>query len=214
LTTRARTSIAVESGVILDRRGLGVAIHPAGICESDGVGEGTRIWAFAHVLEGAVIGRECNIGDHAYIEGGVRIGDRVTIKNGAMLFEGVTVEDDVFIGPGVVFTNDRRPRSPRMAEAVERYAGEDWLGFTTVRRGATLGARTTVLPGLEIGEYAMVGAAALVTRNVAPHRQVVGHPAQPVGWVCVCGGPIDAPWQCPACGRTMTLRDDGLHAAE
>ena len=92
-----------------------VFVHPTAICEAADVGEGTRVWAFAHVLAGATVGCDCNIGDHAFIEGGAQVGDRVTIKNGVMVWEGVTIEDDVFCGPGVVFTNDRYPRSPPWA---------------------------------------------------------------------------------------------------
>src|SRR3989304_6165302 len=99
-----------------------VFVHPSAICESAAVGDGTRVWAFAHIMDGAVVGRDCNIGDHAFVETGVRVGERVTIKNGVMLFDGVTVEDDTFIGPGVIFTNDRYSRSPRMPEAAGRYA--------------------------------------------------------------------------------------------
>src|SRR5215212_9329040 len=88
-----------------------VFVHPQGLCESDHVGSGTRVWAFAHVLAGAKVGHDCNICDHAYVEGGVTIGSRVTVKNGVLLFDGVTIEDDVFLGPAVVFTNDLRPRA-------------------------------------------------------------------------------------------------------
>jgi len=214
LNRNVATASRVQPDATPRGRGSGVFIHAAAICESDRIGEGTRVWAFAHVLQGAVIGRDCNIGDHAYLEGGVCVGDRVTIKNGAMLFAGVTLDDDVFIGPGVVFTNDERPRSPRMAEVSRRYSCDDWLGSTTVRRGATLGARTTVLPALEIGEYAMVGASALVTRSVAPHQLVVGHPAKPIGWACVCGQRVEAPWRCAACGRDLMMREGRLQAAE
>lgn len=189
-------------------------VHASALCESNAVGEGTRIWAFAHVLEGAVLGRGCNVGDHAYIEGGVRIGDRVTIKNGAMIFRGVTIEDDAFIGPGVVFTNDRHPRSPRMPEAAGRYEHtENWLVPTFVRSGATVGARVVILPGVEIGAYATVGAGAVVTHSVPPHRLVVGHPATPIGWVCLCGRRIDAPWRCMSCGRTLAPAGNRMRPA-
>lgn len=210
MTMKSPAPSRVEPSTAPQRRGPKPSIHPAAIVESDSIGEGTRIWAFAHVLEGAIVGRDCNIGDHAYIEGGVHIGDRVTIKNGAMLFAGVTVEDDVFIGPGVVFTNDKHPRSPRSAYAAARYANNRWLLSTTVRRGVSLGARATILPGVDIGRYAMVGAAALVTHNVPRHRLVVGQPAEPIAWVCVCGRRIEEPWRCGECGKSMSMRGGQL----
>jgi UDP-3-O-[3-hydroxymyristoyl] glucosamine N-acyltransferase len=105
-------------------------VHPQALCEGE-VGPGTRVWAFAHVLRGAKVGRDCNVGDHAFIEGGAVVGHRVTIKNQVMIWEGVTVEDDVFLGPGVMFTNDRFPRSGRMPQAMQRYAHkENWLEVT------------------------------------------------------------------------------------
>lgn len=161
----------------------GVFVHPQGLCESDDIGAGTRVWAFAHVLPGAVIGRDCNVCDHAFIEGGARIGDRVTIKNAVLVWDGVTVEDDVFLGPNVVFTNDLRPRAH-----VKR--GRDGLLPTLVRRGATLGAGVTVVCGTTIGEYAFVAAGSVVTRDVPAKAMVAGNPARGVGQVCTCGEPL------------------------
>src|SRR6267143_1926038 len=133
-------------------------VHPHALCESDEVGAGTRIWAFAHVMKEAVIGRDCNIGDHAFIESGARIGDRVTIKNQAMVWDGVEIGDDVFVGPGACFTNDLSPRSRRIALAVVATRYQDragWLVRTRVENGASLGARCVILPGVDIGAYAM-----------------------------------------------------------
>src|SRR5262249_35715165 len=144
-------------------------IHPRALCESEEVGGGTRIWAFAHVMKGAVVGCDCNIGDHAFIEAGARIGDRVTIKNQAMVWKGIEIEDDVFVGPGVSFTNDMFPRSPRMLlPAVSaRYREQtQWLVRTRVEHGASIGAQSVILPGLTIGAYATVGAGAVVTADV------------------------------------------------
>ena len=186
-------------------------VHPAAICESQEIGEGTRVWAFAHVLDGAIIGCNCNVGDHAFIEGGARLGDRVTIKNNAMLWEGVTVEDDVFIGPGVIFTNDRYPRSPRMFEVGARYGRkENWLTPTHIRRGASIGAGAIIGCGITVGRFAGVGAGAVVTGDVPDHRLVYGNPARPAGWLCTCGRPLDETLTCSECGRHYNLRGDSL----
>jgi UDP-2-acetamido-3-amino-2,3-dideoxy-glucuronate N-acetyltransferase len=169
-----------------------VHVHTHGLCESDDVGAGTRIWAFAHVLPGATIGADCNIGDHAFVETGARVGDRVTVKNAVLIWQGVTVEDDVFLGPGVIFTNDLRPRA-----SIRRAADE--LLPTIVRRGATLGAGVTVVCGTTIGEHAFVAAGAVVVSDVAPHAFIVGNPGRQRGWVCTCGRELDEQFSC-TCG--------------
>ncbi len=166
----------------------GVFIHPTALVATEAIGAGTRIWAFSNVLEGARIGADCNIGDHCFVEGGAVLGDGVTVKNGTSVWDGVTLEDGVFVGPGVRFTNDLRPRSPRLPEAADRYETLEWLLPTVVRRGATLGAGAVVLCGIEIGEFAFVAAGAVVTRDVAPLALVAGNPASARGWVCRCGG--------------------------
>jgi acetyltransferase-like isoleucine patch superfamily enzyme len=143
-------------------------IHERAICESESVGPGTRIWAFAHVMPGAQIGAECNVCDHTYVEGDVIIGDRVTLKSGVFLWDGLRVEDDVFIGPQATFTNDLMPRSRQPFE----------LRYTTLCRGASIGAGAVILPGVTVGEGAMVGAGAVVTKDVPPHSVVVGNPAR------------------------------------
>lgn len=150
-----------------------VFVHERGLCESDSVGAGTRIWAFAHVAAGAKVGGDCNICDGVFVEGGAVIGDRVTLKSGVQVWKGVVLEDDVFVGPNATFTNDRYPRS------------RQWLNeypTTIVRRGASIGANATILPGLEIGRGAMVGAGAVVTRSVPPNAIVVGNPARISGY--------------------------------
>jgi acetyltransferase-like isoleucine patch superfamily enzyme len=172
------------------------------LCESDRVGEGTRIWAFAHIMRGATIGRDCNICDGAFVEGGAVLGDRVTIKNQVMIWNGVTIGDDVFIGPGAIFTNDRNPRSARMPEVHDRYSNPDnWLRPIVVEQGASIGGGAIIVPGVTVGRYAMVGAGAVVTRDVLPHQLVLGNPARPAGWVCVCGGRIDFENHCTLCGN-------------
>jgi UDP-2-acetamido-3-amino-2,3-dideoxy-glucuronate N-acetyltransferase len=151
-----------------------VFIHPKGLCESSSIGAGTRIWAFAHILPSAKIGKECNICDHVFIENDVVVGDRVTIKCGVQLWDGTRLEDDVFVGPNATFTNDRMPRSKMYLSC---------FPVTTVRRGASIGANATILPGLTIGEKAMVGAGAVVTRSVPDKAIVVGNPARIKGYV-------------------------------
>jgi len=149
-------------------------VHPQGICESENVGEGTRVWAFAHVLPGARIGADCNICDHVFVENDVLIGDRVTVKCGVQVWDGVTLDDDVFIGPNVTFTNDPLPRSK---------VYPDQFAKIVVARGASLGGGSVILPGVHIGRSAMVGAGAVVTRDVPPNAIVVGNPARIVGYV-------------------------------
>ena len=157
-----------------------VFVHPHGLCESTVVGTGTRVWAFAHVLDGAVVGADCNIGDHAFIEGGARLGSRVTVKNAVLVWDGVTIGDDVFLGPNMIFTNDLHPRA---------FGSRDPATFTptTVCTGATIGANATIVCGVTIGQYAFVAAGAVVVRDVAPYELVAGNPARHIGWVCRCG---------------------------
>lgn len=165
-----------------------VFIHPTALVEAEEIGEGSRIWAFTHVLKGAVIGRDCNIGDHNFIEGGASLGDGVVVKNGNMIWEGVTIEDCVFIGPHVFFTNDLFPRSRHLPEAAERSARkENWLVPTRIRKGASLGAGAVILAGTTVGEFSLVAAGALVTKDVPAHALVTGAPCKVRGWMCRCG---------------------------
>jgi len=148
--------------------------HEKSICESQCIGKNTRIWAFAHVLGGAIIGDECNICAHVFIENDVVVGNRVTIKSGVQLWDGVRLEDDVFVGPNVTFTNDPFPRSKKRPE--------QWLK-TQIKKGASIGANATILPGITIGQNAMVGAGAVVTQAVPANAIVAGNPAQIIGYV-------------------------------
>ncbi len=152
----------------------GPSVHTGGICESESVGDRTRIWAFSHILPGAVIGEDVNVCDHVFIENDVIVGDRVTIKSGVQLWDGIRLEDDVFVGPNATFTNDRFPRS-------RQYPDE--FSTTIVRAKASIGAGAVILPGIVIGREAMVGAGAVVTRDVPANAIVVGNPARIVGYV-------------------------------
>ncbi len=189
-------------------------VHPSAIVEDGAhLGPATRVWHHAHVRAGARIGARCVLGKGTFVDAGVRIGDRVKVQNGVSVYRGVVLEDDVFVGPNATFTNDRRPRAH----------GEGWVPVETrVRRGASIGANATVVCGIEIGPWAMVGAGAVVTRDVEPHRLVLGTPARAAGWVCTCGEVVSraearpAPGSpCDRCGRPYDAppRDVGGGAA-
>src|SRR5437867_5711653 len=171
-------------------------VHPTALVESELVGEGTVVWAFAHVMPDVVIGRHCKIGDHVFIEAGVRLGDHVTVKNGVSIWRHVHIADHVFLGPNAVLTNDRYPR----AGAESWDATETWI-----EEGVTVGANATIVCGVRLGRRAMVGAGAVVAGDVPPHALVVGNPARQRGWVRHWGQPLvadGAAMRCPPpCGR-------------
>jgi len=155
--------------------------HPSALVESENIGSATRIWAFVHVLKGAEIGADCNIGECCYIESDVKVGNEVVIKNGVSLWSGLQVEDRVFIGPNVSFTNDRIPRAKVFHEHYEE---------TLVREGASIGANATILCGITLGSWCVVGAGSVVTHTVPDFGLVYGNPAQLRGWICTCGKPL------------------------
>lgn len=163
------------------------------------IGEGTKIWHFSHILPGSVVGRHCNIGQNVMIGPDVILGSGCKIQNNVSIYKGVTLEDNVFCGPSVVFTNVFIPRAH-----IRRM---DALRPTLVKTGASIGANATIVCGVTIGRYAVVGAGAVVTRDVPDHALVYGNPAKQHGWVCQCGEKLggekrDWALSCPACAKT------------
>ena len=172
----------------------GAFVHPSAIVDAGAtIGEGTRVWHFCHVLSGAVIGRNCVLGQNVMAGPEVRVGDGCKIQNNVSLYRGVTLEDDVFCGPSCVFTNVLTPRA-----FVER---KDEFLPTLVRKGATIGANATVVCGVTIGAYALIGAGAVVTRDVPDFGLAVGVPARRIGWVSRAGERLGSDLKCPRTGE-------------
>jgi acetyltransferase-like isoleucine patch superfamily enzyme len=170
--------------------------HPQSIVEGI-VGNNTKVWAWAHVMEGAVVGDGCTIGEHAFIESGAVLGNNVRVKNGVSVWNGITVEDDVILGPGCVLTNDKEPRAGVYKD----------ICLTVIRKGASIGAGAIILCGIEIGEYASVGAGSVVTASVPPYVLVYGNPARQHGFVCKCGRVIDSTRRIKCeCGKKYVRR--------
>lgn len=172
---------------------MSVFIHPtAEVSERAKIGDGTKIWNLAQVREDSVIGENCIISKNVYIDEKAVLGNRVKVQNNANIYHGVEIEDDVFCGPSMTFTNDFYPRA----------FNSDWrITKTYVKRGASIGANATIVCGVTIGEYAMVGSGSVVTKDVSAHALVVGNPAKKIGYVCKCGFKLDEKYVCPECGE-------------
>jgi UDP-2-acetamido-3-amino-2,3-dideoxy-glucuronate N-acetyltransferase len=185
--------------------------HPLAMVDTDDIGDDTRIWAFAHVMRGARVGCDSNIGEHSFIEEGASLGNNVTVKNGVSVWRGVTVEDNCFLGPHCVFTTDVNPRS-------HIKKGAEKLLPTVIKAGSTIGANATIVCGTTIGRFALVGAGAVVIRDVQEYALVVGNPARQIGWVCECAqkltigasAPIGDGCQCSQCGAEFVRVLSGL----
>ncbi|UCE28440.1 MAG: N-acetyltransferase [Candidatus Coatesbacteria bacterium] len=189
-------------------------VHETAVIDDGAViGRDTKVWHFSHVMPGVVIGESCVLGQNVFVASNVVIGDNVHIQNNVSVYEGVTLEDDVFCGPSMVFTNVKYPRSGFPVSGPDEYAE------TLVRRGATLGANSTVVCGVEIGEHALVGAGAVITKDVPPHAVVTGVPARQVGFICECGelfGDVEPDGEevCGVCGKRYKRSGGGLVGKE
>ena len=174
-------------------------VHPKAIVDSDDVGEGTRVWAFAHVMDGVSVGKWCNIGEGCFLESGVSVGDHVTFKNGVAVWTGVHIGNYAFIGPNASFTNDLYPRAwikpPRFQNT--------WVGL-----GASIGANATIICGVTLGDYSMVGAGSVVTHDTKPFELVTGNPAIHRGWICICGHRLLTDTVRCSCGAAITWDDN------
>ena len=186
-------------------QGNNSSIHETAVIDEGAqVGEGTKIWHFSHLMPGSIVGTSCNIGQNVFIDNGVILGNGVKVQNNVSVYKGVIIEDDVFLGPSMVFTNVINPRS-----FIER---KQEFKKTIVRRGATIGANATIICGIEIGEYAMIGAGAVVTKNIKPFELVYGNPSQPEGWVSKMGYRLvfneKGEATCPGCQERYVLKND------
>lgn len=184
--------------------------HPTAEVAGDAIiGLGTKIWHQSQVMSGARIGRDCKLGKCVYVDSGVTIGERVKIQNGISVYKGVTVEDDVLLGPHMVFTNDLYPRA--FNDHYEQLP-------TLVRRGASIGANATIVCGVTLGSYCMVGAGAVVTTDVPAYALAVGNPARVIGYVCACGrrlavdykNKLDGQVHCDRCGKEFRIEASQL----
>ena len=175
-------------------------IHPLSDVRSKNIGQGTTVWQYVVILPGAVIGSNCNINAFCFVENDVIIGDNVTVKCGVFIWDGITIEDYVHLGPNVTFTNDLYPRSKQDFDTVR----------TVIKRGASVGANATVLAGITVGEYALIGAGSVVTRNIPNNTLWVGNPAHQTGYVCNCGRKLNGSHYCSKCNSVYSLDSDNI----
>jgi len=178
-------------------------VHESSYVDDDvEIGAGTKIWHFSHILKGARIGENCSIGQNVNVGNNVRIGNGCKLQNNVSVYEGVELEDYVFCGPSMVFTNDLTPRAkyPKGSAGYKR---------TVLHTGATVGANATIVCGHELGEWCMIAAGAVVTKNVRPHALMAGVPAKQLGWVCECGNILNNNFEC-SCGKRYELTDNNL----
>ncbi len=202
------TDTTIEERAAAVGAGDAVVVHPSAIVDAGArIGAGTRVWHWVHVSGGARIGARCSLGQGVFVGNRVVLGNNVRVQNNVSIYDDVTLEDDVFCGPSMVFTNVINPRShvPR----------KDEYRQTRVRRGASIGANATIVCGVTIGEYAFVGAGAVVSRDVEPHALVVGVPARRSGWVCRCGVKLTGSGtiSCPECETRYTIDQAGCRPA-
>jgi len=204
-TSARQNGTPVEVGHAVNYQAHETAVIDPG-CQ---IGDGSRIWHFSHIMTGAKLGRNCNLGQNVVISPGVSIGDNVKIQNNVSVYTGVELEDDVFCGPSMVFTNVINPRS--------RVSRKHEYQQTLVKRGASIGANATIVCGVTLGRYSFIAAGAVVTRNVPDYALMVGAPARPVGWMCQCGIRLrndNSKLHCPECGRKYTLEGNVCSEAE
>lgn len=178
-------------------------VHSTSIIDGNvDIGKGTKIWHFSHVQSYSSIGENCILGQNVYIGEGVKIGDSVKIQNNVSVYQGVKLEDYVFCGPSVVFTNDLNPRS--------KYPKNGHYLKTLVKEGVTIGANATIICGITIGSWSLIGSGAVVTKDIKDYALVVGNPARQVGWVCECGIKLNSNLECLECGKIYDVKEDGL----
>lgn len=192
---------------------MSVRIHPtAEVSTEASIGEGSSIWHHCQIRPGVKIGQNCILGKGVYVDAGVQIGDNVKIQNYVSVYHGVTIEDGVFVGPHVCFTNDMRPRAINSDGSLK--AADDWVvSYTLIKRGAALGANSTIRCGITINDWAMVGSGSVVTRDVPAYGLVYGNPARLRGFVCTCGTQLETGEckgemmlaKCPECGSTIEI---------
>lgn len=178
--------------------------HPsAEVSDLATIGSNSKVWNNAQIREKVNIGSNCIIGTNVYIDFDVKIGDNVKIQNGVNLYHGVVIEDDVFIGPSVTFTNDMYPRA----------FNNNWeVTNTLVKKGASIGANSTIVCGITVGKYAMIGAGSVVSKDVRPHELIVGNPGKAIGYVCKCGNKLDNDLICKKCGEKFNFKNELLKA--